>query len=105
MLWISNLDELDLKAGISVLYFYAPWFVLHSKVRQVLEEAEDKSPAVKFYAIDIEAFPQLVQRYQPSCLPTIKILKDEGAHIRTLTGVNQALNIAQVLADIGLAGD
>jgi hypothetical protein len=100
MEWLTNARDLDLRTGISVLYFYAPWVIFHPKVRDVLLDAEDKHPEVKFYGVDVDAFPQLLKRYHPACLPTVRLFKEQGKHLWTLSGFEQSIRIPKILDDI-----
>ena len=102
MLYITNEKELDLQTGISVIHFYAPWFIFHSKIANLLTSLEETHTDIKFYAVDIDTFQNYIKRYSLSSLPTIKITKD-GLRIRTLTTITGITKLNDTLADIDRA--
>lgn len=99
MLFITDEQELDLKVGPSVVYFYASWFLLQSKLVSLLTAIEQDA-GCKFYAVDVEAFPGYIAKYKLASLPTIKIIKDEGFVAKTLTKISDIESIAQEIHDV-----
>jgi hypothetical protein len=99
MLWITDESEIDLKSGLSTIYFYSHRDPFHFRVFNFLEDIEDEFPNIRFYAVEASSFPKLVKKYDVAFLPLVKVFKDEGRTARTLTKVEAILN-RSIWADI-----
>jgi hypothetical protein len=99
MLWITDPIELDLKAGLSLAYFYSHRDPYHYQVFNHLEYIEPEFSNIKFYAIEAESFPKLIKQHRALSLPFIRIFKDEGYTIKTFTWLDVLIKSA-TLRDI-----
>jgi thioredoxin 1 len=100
MIFIAQDTELDIKSGLSIIYFYAPWLLFHSKILKDLNEIESTYKNVKFYGIDINQFKSLVTRFNITSLPSILVAKDEGKIIKNIIGIQAASSIRNSIHDI-----
>ena len=100
MIFITQDSELDIKHGMSIIYFYAPWLLFHNKISEYFIEIEKEFQDIKLYAIDIDQFNGLVTRFNILSLPTILIVKDEGKLIKNVTGMLAISGIGNIIRDI-----
>lgn len=99
VLFITDESEIDLKTGISVLYFYTPQLIQHHKCLTHFETLEDELPSIKFYAIDINAFSKQIKRHNIKSLPFVRVFQDEGYAVKSFVEMNDILN-KSILLDI-----
>lgn len=85
MNFIASEDDLKIKSELTVLYFYAPWLLLHKKVMSTIALVEKKFKNIPFYGIDINLYPGYIPIYNVDVLPKIHLLKD-GKLIKSITG-------------------
>jgi Thioredoxin len=97
VIFITNEQELDLKSGLSAIYFYAAWYPFNKRVINLINSLDT---TIRFYAVDIEAFPKLQTKYRLSSLPTIKVFQDEGYQVKTITKDKDFIKLNAILADI-----
>lgn len=100
MNFVTSELELDTKKGISVLYFYAPWLLLHKKMMEAFSKTEPHYKDIKFYAIDVSSFEHLCIRFNIESVPKILIMEDEGKIIKVLTGLILEGDLRSSLNDI-----
>lgn len=80
MIYITSEQELDLKKGLSALYFYRPQLPVHKKMEIIIKTIETLYKNIKFYAIDADQFKSLYGIYCVNFLPQI-IIVDDNSHI------------------------
>lgn len=100
MIFLTQDTELDIKNRLSVIYFYAPWLLLHQVVLSTLSEIEDIYKNIKFYGVDVNIFKGLVTRFNITSLPSILIVKDEGKIIKNVIGMQGVSNVRNTIHDI-----
>lgn len=100
MLYITSEKELDLKSGLSVIYFYTSWFIWHSTLAKLLTTIKEEMPNIKFYAVDLDWFPSYIAKYSLKKLPTIKITKHEGYVVKTYSNMDTIENLKPKVRDI-----
>lgn len=100
MNFITSEAELDTKKGMSLLYFYAPWLLLHKKMTESFSKIEPLYKDVKFYAIDVSAFGNLCIRFNIESIPKILIMEDEGKVLKSINGLVLEGDLRSSLNDI-----
>ena len=99
MLWITDESELNLKSGLSLVYFYAHRDPYHFDVFNHLENVEEEFPNIQFYAVDADSFPSLIKKHRIPSLPYVRVFRDEGYIAKSLVKLDDIFNTS-VLRDI-----
>jgi hypothetical protein len=95
MIYIIEDADLDVKKGLSILYFYYPDMLLYKRMIYHLEGLEANFRDVKLYAVDISIFPYLGERYELSSVPALVLLKDGGVYTQSAENIFKCLAFIQ----------
>ena len=82
------MQESDLSLSEQVvLYFYHDQVFHHENIVAALQNVEQRHKKVEFYAIDLDAFGNMRQRFNLTCVPSIIFLIDgyEKKRVKGLT--------------------
>jgi len=83
---VSNFDEEVIKnEGVVLVDFWATWCGPCKMISPIVEEVSGEVTNAKFVKIDVDANPELANKYQISSIPTLMIFKN-GAPVDTLVG-------------------
>ena len=83
---IVNIDSLDvIKNGIAVVDFWAEWCLPCYNLLPALETVAKEFEDVKFYKIDIDKHPDIVEKLKIQSIPLIVVYKD-GKEVSRLVG-------------------
>lgn len=91
MLFITDINQLNFKNKKICIYFYKPHMLVHKMIMYILEKAEIKFNKIKFYAIDINSFPEFIVRYELFTLPTIILFKNNGYIYKRIDGFDKIM--------------
>ena len=96
----SNFDKEAIEASkIKPVFvdFYAPWCGTCKLMEEVVKEAETEAgDKAIFGGVDIDANPDLAEKYEVMSLPTFKAFKD-GKIIATLSGAKSKDDLLKML--------
>lgn len=97
---ITSESELKFGKGVFALYFYAPWLLFHKKINLMIEKTEEEHKNIKFYAIDVDSFKNICQRFKIKAIPTIVIMADEGKEMKRQIGLINTADFRKIFTDI-----
>lgn len=100
MIYLTSDVNLENSKGITGIYFYAQWLIFHKKMKIMIEKVEQQNKNIKFYAVDIDSFPNLCKRFAVDSIPTIVITGDDGAELDRIDGVPLTSAFRKTFADI-----
>jgi len=89
----------EIKEGIVVADFWAPWCRPCQSLKKVLEAVEPNFPSIKFGKVNIDECPVVTEQNAVSAVPTIKVFKD-GVQVRSILGVQKQESIEAILKDL-----
>ena len=82
---VANFEEEVLKSDKPVLVdFWAAWCGPCQMVGPVVEEISEENPDIKVCKIDVDASPELAQKYGVMSIPTLVAIKDGKETNRTM---------------------
>ncbi|GAB6169771.1 thioredoxin [Clostridium carnis] len=88
---VQHVSEVDFNAevlnykGVVLVDFWATWCGPCKMLAPVLEEVAKEVTNAKFVKVDVDANPNLANKYQIASIPTLMIMKN-GAPVETLVG-------------------
>ncbi len=100
MIYITAESNLENSNGITGIYFYAQWLILHKKMKIMIDKVEQQNKNIKFFAIDIDSFPNLCKRFSVDSIPTIVITGDGGSELDRIDGMPLTSGFRKTFADI-----
>ncbi len=100
MIYLTAESNLENSKGITGIYFYAQWLILHKKMKIMVEKVELQNKNIKFYAVDIDSFPSLCKRFSIDSIPTIVITGDGGSELDRIDGMPLTSAFRKTFADI-----
>lgn len=74
------------KQPLALVDMWADWCMPCKRLAPIVEELSNELKNVKFYKVDVEAFPEIAQRYDVMNIPTMLILK-KGQEVDRLVGL------------------
>lgn len=92
MLFLTEIEELNLFLPQQVLYFYVEKAPFHHKFLLMLKRLEIQYPHLSFTAIDVEQFASQAKRFSLLSAPTIILFKKGKEKKRTSYFSTIALN-------------
>lgn len=98
MIFLTKEEDLDLSAKKRALYFYASWMPYHKKMLVMIDKMENKYPDMKFFAIDVNAFPNLCKRFTIDSVPMVLIFNERKT--RRIAGLVLTSAFRSTFADI-----
>lgn len=101
MYFLTQENELKFSTPFSVMYFYSTWMpnIQHKKMLSMIEKIENKYDDVFFFAIDVDFFMKICQKYKVESIPTIIIMNTQS-EIKRINGVVLTSAFKSVFADI-----
>lgn len=89
--------ESEAKKGLSLVDFNATWCGPCKMLAPVLEELSSETPAMKFYAVDVDENVPLAMEYGISSIPALLVMKD-GVKQELLVGFRPKASLKDALA-------
>lgn len=89
--------ENEAKKGLSLVDFNATWCGPCKMLSPVLEELSEETPAMNFYAVDVDECVSLAMEYGISSIPALLILRD-GVKQEMLIGFRPKASLQESLA-------
>ena len=92
----ANFDE-QIKEGVSLVDFWAPWCGPCKMIAPVLEElAGDYDGKADILKLDVDENPSTAAKYEVMSIPTLIVFKD-GEAVDKVVGFQPKENLAEVL--------
>ena len=66
----------------------------------MIDKVEQQNKNIKFYAIDIDSFPNLCKRFSIDSIPTVVITGAGGAELSRIDGMPLTSGFRKIFADI-----
>lgn len=98
MIFITDANELQTNNKIVCIYLYVPTIFYHKKICQKLQETENNTKNIIFYAVDIQSFPNLGLHFRVKCVPEIILL--DNNEIKKRNNISFLCNLEKFFADI-----
>ena len=92
----DNNFEDSVKEGIAVIDFWAPWCGPCKMMTPVINKIAANNPDIIVGKVDIDASPQIAQKYNVMSIPTIIIFKNGEPVDQTVGVVNEKVIMAKV---------
>ncbi len=85
------------KQELVFVYFFAPWCGTCKLMEETINEAESEAGAKTVFAkVDVDASPDLAEKYEVMSLPTFKVFKD-GRPVAALAGIKSKEELLKML--------
>ena len=78
MIFIINEEDLKINKQINILYFYSSKMLFYTRFCNILEILEKENKKIICYAINVNNFKNLCDRFSIASVPTIVIFKDSA---------------------------
>lgn len=89
--------ENEAKKGLSLVDFNATWCGPCKMLSPVLEQLSEETPAMNFYAVDVDECVSLAMEYGISSIPALLILRD-GVRQEMLIGFRPKASLQESIA-------
>ncbi len=94
---LGSTFEAFIAEGIAVVDFWAAWCGPCRALAPLLDDIAEELTAVKFGKVDVDAFPDLANKYEIASIPNVCIFKD-GKLIDRIVGVQPRDDMADRIA-------
>lgn len=84
MEFINQEQDLIYKKNVQILYFYASWMPFYKRMMRVLNKMEEDYKDFEFFAIDVDKFKNLCQRFSIQSVPSVLFIKNDKEYHRVV---------------------
>ena len=98
MIKVDSETDLDL-SGNCVIKFFTSWCMPCKKLDVILENMSEEFPDVVIYALDLDNFSKLAQKYRIMSVPTLIFLNHEKETKQRIVGLTQTEDIRKAFKE------